>query len=129
MAKYIGSGNYLGRPPEDNFCVWPTCNRETVDYPLCRHHQIKVYIRTREQAETIYAEMQREMVANRKPDPRVPSVYFVLYRDRVKIGFSIDPNDRIKAHPVEEILAVVPGDRRDERRYHEQFAHTILRDW
>lgn len=123
MPNYIGSGSVrLGRP-DYSTCCWPTCNRETVDYPLCKHHQIKVHIRVREQADTIYAEIQREMNRNRKPDPRKPHVYFVRYRDRVKIGWSIDPRERVKAHPVDEILAIVPGDHRDEQRYHRQFAH------
>lgn len=123
MPDYIGSGSvHLGRPDYD-YCCWPTCNRKTLDYPLCKHHQIKVYIRMREQADTIYREWMNEAERNRKPDPRIPSVYFVRYRDRIKIGYSIDPNDRIKAHPVDEILAIIPGDRKDERRYHEQFAH------
>lgn len=123
MPNYIGSGSVrLGRP-DYSTCCWPTCDRDTGDYPLCRNHQIKVYMRVREQADTIYAEMHRDMARSRKPDPRVKHVYFIRYRDRVKIGYSIDPRERITAHPCDEILAVVPGDHKDEQRYHKQFAH------
>jgi len=58
-----------------------------------------------------------------KNDPRTKCVYFMRYRDRVKIGYSIEPQTRIKAHPYDEVLAIVPGGTADEKRYHRKFAH------
>ena len=54
--------------------------------------------------------------------PRVDVVYYLRYRDRVKIGTSANPRSRIAALPHEEVLAFERGDRRVERRRHEQFA-------
>lgn len=124
MAQYIGSGSSrMGRPIEDQFCCWPTCNAQTVDFPMCKRHQIKVYVRISQQLDVLKDEMVRHAKANPRPDGRTHSVYFVRYRDRIKIGYSIDPRERIKAHPVDEILAVVPGGRAAERAFHVQWAH------
>jgi hypothetical protein len=123
MARYIGHGSHMGRPAEDNFCCWPTCNANVDDFPLCKRHQIKVYVRVQDQLSTLGDEMIRYAKANPRPDGRTHRVYFVRYRDRIKIGYSIDPRERIKAHPVDEILAVVPGGRAAERAFHLQWAH------
>ena len=55
-------------------------------------------------------------------DLRVDVVYYVRWRDRVKIGTSAAPRRRLAALPVEEVLAFERGDRSVERRRHEQFA-------
>lgn len=120
MARYIGAGNRMGRPPEANFCCWPTCNADVVDFPLCRRHQLKAYTRIAQQMDTLRESMLRDVV---RSDPRTKCVYFIRYRDMVKIGYSIEPQTRIKAHPYDEVLAIVPGDHKAEQRYHKQFAH------
>ena len=120
MAKPIGNGDRLGRPLEDQFCCWPTCYTAVVDFPLCNRHQIKAYVRISEHMDRLVEEFKRNVI---RDDPRTKHVYFVRYRDRVKIGYSIEPQTRIKAHPCDEILAIVPGDHKDEQRYHKQFAH------
>lgn len=64
------------------------------------------------------------------PDPevialgelRVDVVYYVRWRDQVKIGTTANPRRRLAALPVEEVLAFERGDRLVERRRHEQFA-------
>lgn len=53
---------------------------------------------------------------------RVEVVYYVRYRDQVKIGTSANPRQRLSVIPHEEVLAFEPGGRRVEQRRHEQFA-------
>ncbi|MDR5701378.1 GIY-YIG nuclease family protein [Agromyces aerolatus] len=53
---------------------------------------------------------------------RVDVVYYVRWRDQVKIGTTANPKRRLAALPVEEVLAFERGDRLVERRRHEQFA-------
>jgi hypothetical protein len=55
-------------------------------------------------------------------DLRVDVVYYVRWRDQVKIGTTATPRRRLAALPVEEVLAFERGDRLVERRRHEQFA-------
>ncbi|UOE45057.1 GIY-YIG nuclease family protein [Agromyces larvae] len=54
--------------------------------------------------------------------PSVEVVYYVRYDDRVKIGTSSRPRQRISALPHHEVLAFELGGRLLERRRHEQFA-------
>lgn len=55
-------------------------------------------------------------------EPRVDVVYYVRWRDQVKIGTTANARRRLAALPVEEVLAFERGDRLVERRRHEQFA-------
>jgi hypothetical protein len=54
--------------------------------------------------------------------PRVDVVYYVRWRDQVKIGTTGNARRRLAALPVEEVLAFERGDRLIERRRHQQFA-------
>ena len=56
------------------------------------------------------------------PPPRIDVVYYIRYADRVKIGTSSRPRQRLAALWHEELLAFEPGDRVVERRRHAQFA-------
>lgn len=56
------------------------------------------------------------------PPPRVDVVYYLRWRDRIKIGTSNTPRQRIAALPHDEVLAFERGGRMLERRRHEQFA-------
>ncbi len=56
------------------------------------------------------------------PLPRVHVVYYLRYADRVKIGTSANPRQRLGAIWHHELLAFEPGDRTVERRRHAQFA-------
>ena len=53
---------------------------------------------------------------------RVDVVYYVRYDDRIKIGTSASPRQRLAAIWHHELLAFERGDRTVERRRHEQFA-------
>jgi hypothetical protein len=56
------------------------------------------------------------------PPPRLDVVYYVRVDDRVKIGTTASPRQRFAVLRPEEVLAFERGDRRLERRRHEQFA-------
>lgn len=53
---------------------------------------------------------------------RVDVVYYLRYRDRIKIGTSGNPRTRIAGLLHDEVLAFEPGDRLVEQRRHAQFA-------
>lgn len=56
------------------------------------------------------------------PRPRVDVVYYLGYADRVKIGTTANPRQRLAAIWHEDLLAFERGDRAVERRRHAQFA-------
>ncbi|MCK8608370.1 GIY-YIG nuclease family protein [Agromyces sp. C10] len=53
---------------------------------------------------------------------RVDVVYYVRWRDRVKIGTSSNPRQRLAVIPHDEVLAFERGGRLLEQRRHAQFA-------
>lgn len=55
-------------------------------------------------------------------DPRVDVVYYIRYRQQIKIGTSGNPRTRIASLPHDEVLAFELGDRLVEQRRHAQFA-------
>jgi hypothetical protein len=65
------------------------------------------------------------------PALRVDVVYYLRFKDRVKIGTSGNPRSRIAALPHDEVLAFERGNRLVEQRRHAQFAsHRIPRtEW
>jgi hypothetical protein len=56
------------------------------------------------------------------PPPRVDIVYYLRFRDRVKIGTTSNPRQRFAAIRHEQVLAFERGDRRVEQRRHGEFA-------
>lgn len=65
-----------------------------------------------------YGEVPEDDVA----PPRVDVVYYLRFRDRVKIGTTANPRQRFAAIWHDEVLAFERGDRGLEQRRHEQFA-------
>ena len=71
------------------------------------------------------------------PDPeraafvRVDVVYYLRFRDQIKIGTSGNPRQRFASLRYDELLAFEPGDRALEQRRHAQFAdHRLARsEW
>jgi hypothetical protein len=53
---------------------------------------------------------------------RVDVVYYLRYDDRIKIGTSANPRQRLAALPYQQLLAFERGDRGVEQRRHAQFA-------
>lgn len=56
------------------------------------------------------------------PPPRIDVVYYIRYRERIKIGTSANPRQRLASLWHDEVLAFERGDRTLERRRHDQFA-------
>ncbi len=56
------------------------------------------------------------------PPPRVDVVYYLRWADRIKIGTSHRPRQRLAAIRHEELLAFEPGGRDVEQRRHREFA-------
>lgn len=59
-------------------------------------------------------------------------VYYLRVDERIKIGFSTDVRQRMRAYPpTAELLAVHPGTRDTERQMHERFAGHLAqgREW
>jgi hypothetical protein len=67
-----------------------------------------------------------EVVDDELPPPRVDVVYYLRFDDRVKIGTTANPRQRLAAIWHDELLAFERGDRRLERRRHTQFADDRL---
>lgn len=60
-------------------------------------------------------------------DRRVDVVYYLRYGDRIKIGTTANPRQRIASLPHDEVLAFERGGRLLEQRRHAQFAaHRIV---
>lgn len=57
------------------------------------------------------------------PRPRVEVVYYLRWKDRVKIGTSANPQQRLAALWHDELLALELGGREIERTRHRKFAH------
>jgi hypothetical protein len=56
------------------------------------------------------------------PPPRVDVVYYIRFGDRIKIGTTANPRQRLARLWHDELLAFEQGDRLVEHRRHEQFA-------
>ncbi|GAA3207981.1 GIY-YIG nuclease family protein [Microbacterium terregens] len=63
-----------------------------------------------------------ELIDTELPPPRVDVVYYLRFGDRVKIGTSANPRQRLAAIWHDDLLGFERGDRRLERRRHEQFS-------
>lgn len=109
-------------------CSAPSCNARADDglrVPLCSTCARDVtyqYLGNQPKASMTPSPVTDfEEPRTRLDDPG--SVYFVRLGDRIKIGFTTDLDSRMKVVPHEEILAVMPGTMRDERRCHAAFQH------
>jgi hypothetical protein len=61
---------------------------------------------------------------------RVDVVYYIRFRDRIKIGTSGNPRGRLGQLRYDELLAFERGDRSLEQRRHAQFAaHRVGGEW
>jgi hypothetical protein len=54
--------------------------------------------------------------------PRLGWVYFVRFGDRVKVGYTTNPDQRLVAVPNDEVIGLIPGTRDDEAAWHELLA-------
>ncbi|MFD1719941.1 GIY-YIG nuclease family protein [Amnibacterium endophyticum] len=64
------------------------------------------------------------------PPPRVDVVYYLGWRDRIKIGTTANPRQRFAAIRHDRLLALERGDRALEQRRHREFAaERTWREW
>lgn len=73
-----------------------------------------------------------EEVADLKAELARGWVYYLRVGDQVKIGFSSDVRRRLRSYPPgSELLAVEPGEKKLERRRHNEFAEWLVagREW
>ncbi|WP_216698780.1 GIY-YIG nuclease family protein, partial [Arthrobacter sp. H41] len=56
------------------------------------------------------------------PSPRVDVVYYIRFRNRIKIGTTANPRQRLARLWHDEVLAFEKGDRLVEHRRHLEFA-------
>ena len=112
-------------------CCYPACEAPVTDQmdqmPLCTHHCLKVYKRvaSKLEPEQLHAWLKTKVRANPVPSKESPMgfVYVIRLGDRVKIGHSLNPTQRFKQLPLEEVLAITRGSSSDEKAAHRQFAH------
>ena len=60
------------------------------------------------------------------PPPRVDIVYYLRFEDRIKIGTTANPRQRLSRLWHDEVLAFEKGDRLVEHRRHQEFAASRL---
>ena len=57
-------------------------------------------------------------------------VYFIRFGDRIKVGFTTNPDRRLKDLPHEEVLGVMEGSRQDEAGWHALLAdYRTVGEW
>lgn len=141
-------------------CAWPNCDKSTPQTfaenrlgVLCLDHAwshydamnqylvwdgttdsahvqaIKAALKAREVPLDTYTD---EEVAELKAELAQGWVYYLRVGDQIKIGFSSDVRRRLRSYPPgSELLAVEPGDKKLERRRHNEFFEWLAagREW
>jgi hypothetical protein len=114
---------------EDAICAWPRCRKPVGALPICWEHALEAH-RVVQGTYSSLIDARRQQTIAGKPEPRPGYVYVIRFGDRVKIGFSTDPDNRMRALPHDEVLAVLPGTRLNERQMHVAFADLrITGEW
>lgn len=106
---------------------------------LCAKHLREVYTFAAEMVEQNWDGAVREYVADLhdtfKPPKAVKQplagwVYFIQFGDRVKIGYTTKPAQRMQGLPHDRVIGMVPGTRDDEASWHRLLApHHIVGEW
>ena len=132
-------------------CVWPSCTAYpalvgTTKLPLCIDHAIRTWgVLDRDQAERpaltehqLNRRVERERTRLRETQAAESRaiepgwIYYVQVTDRIKIGYSTDVRQRMRAYPPHaELLAVHPGTPTLERQIHQDLAGHLAqgREW
>lgn len=121
-------------------CSAPVCgapSMEDVPFPVCERHYVAL-VRHYNQVVSAHGLVLDEWseVAGLGVQPQAPIedvrevVYFIRYRDRIKIGTTIRLRDRLRALPFDDLLAVIPGGREVERDWHLRYeGHRDHGEW
>lgn len=97
----------VGKMIEDGLGIYPTFQRRITE------------------AGQAYRDQRAEQRA--REDPKV---YFLRFGDRVKIGYTGNLAQRLRALPHDELLGTIPGDESTEWDLHERFAHLRIKgEW
>ncbi len=89
---------------------------------LCSRHIDAAYRHRRADIEAQLAAVGEYLDEPRDPDAPAPGfVYYIRFRDRIKIGTSSSILGRLSNLPYDEILAIEPGGHQLERLRHQQF--------
>jgi hypothetical protein len=124
-----GSSPVNGQPRELEICVWPQCRRvedRRLKLFLCQEHATQVYATVREDIERTAAILRarREVPAAApvKP-PGEEVIYYLQVGGHIKIGWTSQIEQRMRAYPPNTtLLAVHPGTRAEEKALHKRFA-------
>ena len=110
-------------------CCYPTCSArssEKFDLPMCDRHIVRVYRAVQGAMAATDASAPVPVVHRIRGDTtkfRAGEVYFIGFRDRIKIGFSTDVHARLQRVAHDRVLAVIPGTMATEKALHHRFAH------
>lgn len=115
-------------------CAWRNCTRthkNRYGVPLCPAHY-----------QTVVDDWKRQQTEEWKPEPPTRparkvlvgpgSVYYVALDGLIKIGYSQDVTERLRAYPpTAKLLAVEPGNKHVERKRHQRFGKHLAkgREW
>lgn len=118
------------------------CTQEPIDgcpVHLCGKHLREAYTFAAEMVEDNWDGAVREYVAGLhdtfKPPKAVKQplagwVYFIQFGNRVKVGYTTRPVQRMKHLPHERVIGMVPGTREDEAGWHRLLSpHHIVGEW
>lgn len=62
--------------------------------------------------------------------PRAGWIYFIRFGDRVKVGYTTNPDQRLRGLPHEQVIGIVPGTRADEAGWHKLLADFhVVGEW
>lgn len=104
-------------------CCIPDCAvtvYEGAPLPICARHYLVI---ARDYEAQLFRSPSRDAPMPEVDTPaRREYVYFIRFRDAIKIGVSHDVPRRLKELPWGEVLAVVPGSHWLERDWHRRFA-------
>lgn len=121
-AAADGSSAALGEALAAECCI-PDCGEgvyEGAPLPICARHYLVI---ARDYEAQLFRNPSRDAPMPEVDTPaRREYVYFIRFRDAIKIGVSHDVPRRLKELPWDEVLAVVPGSHWLERDWHRRFA-------
>lgn len=128
-------------------CTAPGCDEPMAKelWPLCFTHAVTIYTRMKQSEEVVEAVIAQMCTPAKNDrnnaidahDAKIRGtaegfVYYLRVGDRIKIGYSVDVRQRMRAYPPDsELLAVEPGSLALERERHQQFAgqRAAGREW
>lgn len=150
-ASHVGSANrdraHVSQHGQNHVpngpCVGSNhCAGEPIDgapIRICGRHLRELYAFAADLVESNWDGAVREYVSGLhdtfKPpravkQPLAGWLYFVRFGDRVKIGYTTNPDQRLRDIPHERVIGIVPGTRADEKAWHALLANFhVVGEW